>query len=44
MIAINRFRSPFPGHEQLIWITYYSAQVLILCGVERRYSRRQRTP
>lgn len=44
MIAINKFRSPFPGHEQLIWITYYSAQVLILRGVERRYSRRQRTP
>jgi len=44
MIAINRFRGPFPGNEQLIWITYYSAQFLILRGVERRHSRKQRTP
>ena len=36
MIAINRFRGPFPGKNQLIWITYYSAQFLILLGVERR--------
>ena len=44
MIAINRFRGPFPGNEQLIWITYYSAQFLILRGVERRHSRKQRAP
>ncbi|MBZ5651315.1 MAG: lysoplasmalogenase [Acidobacteriia bacterium] len=44
MIAINMFRGPFPGSEQLIWITYYSAQFLILRGVERRHSRKQRTP
>ncbi|MBZ5550164.1 MAG: lysoplasmalogenase [Acidobacteriia bacterium] len=44
MIAINRFRGPFPGNEQLIWITYYSAQFLILRGVGRRHSRKQRAP
>jgi len=36
MLAISKFRGPFPGHSQLIWITYYSAQVLILLGVEYR--------
>ena len=41
MLAINKFRSPFPGGEQLVWITYYSAQFLILRGVERSHSRRQ---
>jgi len=44
MLAISKFRGPFPGNEQLIWITYYVAQFLILCGVERRHSREQRTP
>jgi uncharacterized membrane protein YhhN len=44
MIAINKFRGPFLGSEQLIWITYYSAQFLILRGVERRHRRKQRTP
>ena len=38
MIAIDKFRGPFPGNEQLIWITYYSAQFLILRGVERHHS------
>ena len=32
MIAINRFRGPFLGNEQLIRITCYSAQFLILRG------------
>jgi uncharacterized membrane protein YhhN len=36
MLAISKFRGPFPGHEPLIWITYYAAQLLILCGVELR--------
>jgi len=36
MIAITKFRGPFPGSGQLIWITYYAAQFLILRGVERR--------
>jgi uncharacterized membrane protein YhhN len=40
MIAISKFRDPFPGNEQLIWITYYSAQCLILSSVERRHSRK----
>jgi len=44
MIAINKFHGPFPGNDQLIWIIYYSAQFLILRGVERRHSRKQRTP
>jgi uncharacterized membrane protein YhhN len=44
MLAINKFRGVFPGNEHFIWITYYSAQFLILRGVERGYSRRQRTP
>jgi uncharacterized membrane protein YhhN len=44
MIAISKFRVPFPGNEQLIWITYYSAQFLILRGVERRHNRKQQTP
>lgn len=35
MLAISKFRGPFPGNAQLIWITYYAAQVLILRGVER---------
>jgi uncharacterized membrane protein YhhN len=38
MIAISKFRGSFLGNQQLIWITYYSAQLLILRGVERRYS------
>lgn len=41
MIALNKFRSPFPGHEPLIWITYYAAQFLILRGVERYHQRKQ---
>jgi uncharacterized membrane protein YhhN len=39
MIAINKFHGPFPGAEPLIWISYYLAQVLILCGVARRHRR-----
>lgn len=36
ILAISKFRRPFPGNEQLIWITYYAAQCLILRGVEQR--------
>jgi uncharacterized membrane protein YhhN len=43
MIAISKFLGSFPGNEPLIWITYYSAQFLILLGVERRHSRIQIT-
>ena len=41
MLAIAKFRGPFPGHNQLIWITYYAAQCLILLGVGRRGNREQ---
>ncbi len=44
MIAISKFRGPFPGHGPLIWITYYAAQLLILSGVEHRQRREQRMP
>ena len=43
MIAISKFRHPFPYSEPLIWITYYSAQFLILRGVEFGRSREQPT-
>ena len=39
MLAISKFRSPFPGHEPLIWITYYLAQLFIFLGVARAYLR-----
>jgi uncharacterized membrane protein YhhN len=40
IIAISKFHSPFPGHEQLIWITYYAAQLFILRGVELHFNRK----
>ena len=33
MIAVSKFRGTFWGHESIIWITYYLAQVFIVCGV-----------
>ena len=41
MIAISKFRGSFTGSDQLIWITYYSAQFLILSGVQFRQHRMQ---
>ena len=41
MLALNKFRGPFPGSGPLIWITYYAAQCLILLGVQHRHSRDQ---
>ena len=38
MLAIGRFRGPFPGHEPLSWITYYLAQLLIFLGIVRSNS------
>ena len=38
MLAIGKFSGPFPGHEPLVWITYYLAQLLIFLGVARSYS------
>ena len=39
MLAIGKFRGPFPGSAPLIWITYYAAQCLILLGVQQRQSQ-----
>jgi uncharacterized membrane protein YhhN len=41
MIAISRFHDPVPGSNQLIWVTYYSAQLLILLGVAFNHRRSQ---
>lgn len=35
MLAIAKFSMPFTGHEPLIWIAYYLAQLLIFLGVAR---------
>jgi uncharacterized membrane protein YhhN len=35
MLAIAKFRAPFTGNSELIWITYYVAQFLIYRGVAR---------
>jgi uncharacterized membrane protein YhhN len=37
MIAISKFRHPFPYSQQLVWITYYAAQFFILRAVECRH-------
>jgi len=39
MIAVNKFHGHLPGSNSLIWITYYSAQLLILLGVAFRHRR-----
>ncbi len=44
MIAISKFRHPFSYSGELIWMTYYLAQFLILRSVQRRHSREPRTP
>lgn len=44
MLAIGKFRGPFPGQDQFIWITYYAAQVLILLGVAHHQTREQSAP
>jgi len=36
MLAISKFRGPFAGSGPLIWITYYSAQLVILLGFAHR--------
>jgi uncharacterized membrane protein YhhN len=35
MLAVAKFRAPFPASSALIWITYYAAQLLIFLGVVR---------
>ncbi len=32
ILAINRFKTPVPGHEYLIWSTYYLGQCAIALG------------
>ena len=44
MLAVNKFRQPFPRSEPLIWITYYLAQFLIVRGVEGHRRLVHRTP
>jgi uncharacterized membrane protein YhhN len=44
MLAVNKFRQPFPRSEPLIWITYYLAQFLIVRGVESHRRLVHRTP
>lgn len=39
MLAISKFRGPFAGHEPLVWITYYTAQLLILLGILKRRAK-----
>ena len=41
MIAVNKFHGHLPGSNQLIWITYYAAQLLILLGVASHHRRVQ---
>jgi uncharacterized membrane protein YhhN len=38
MLAIGKFKGPFPRQEPLVWITYYLAQLLIFLGVARSRS------
>jgi uncharacterized membrane protein YhhN len=40
-IAMNKFHGHIPGSNQLIWITYYTAQLLILLGIGFDYHRLQ---
>jgi uncharacterized membrane protein YhhN len=41
IISVSKFHGHVPGSGALIWITYYSAQVLILLGVSSRHRRLQ---
>jgi uncharacterized membrane protein YhhN len=38
MLAMGKFRGPFPGHEPLVWMTYYLAQLLIFLGISQSHS------
>jgi uncharacterized membrane protein YhhN len=35
ILAVSKFRSPMPGHELLVWPTYYIGQLLIATGFLR---------
>jgi uncharacterized membrane protein YhhN len=38
MIAVGKFIQPFFGEHQLVWITYYTAQLFIPIGIYKRES------
>lgn len=44
ILAANKFRSPLPGSEYLVWITYYCAQLLIASGYIRSLTKTRPTP
>jgi uncharacterized membrane protein YhhN len=39
LLAIGKFRGPFPGRGYLVWATYYAAQYLITTGVLQNLNR-----
>lgn len=39
VIAVNRFHTPLPGRDWLVWSTYYAAQVAIVSGYLRETVR-----
>lgn len=39
LIAVNRFHSPLPGRDWLVWSTYYAAQFAIFSGYLREAAR-----
>jgi uncharacterized membrane protein YhhN len=44
MLAVGKFRSPFPASFALIWVSYYLAQLLIYLGVARYTFRKLQSP
>ena len=43
MIAVERFIGPFEGSRHAVMSTYYTAQVLLTCGIIRFHERKRRT-
>lgn len=39
VIAVNRFHTPLPGRDWLVWSTYYAAQLAIAGGYVRQAAR-----
>ena len=39
LIAVNRFHTPLPGRDWLVWSTYYAAQFAIVSGYLRETVR-----
>jgi uncharacterized membrane protein YhhN len=44
LIGVWRFVGPLPGAAQLIWVTYYAAQLLIVCSYLAAPPRAERPP